>query len=231
MRSSARATSTGSTRPGSRCSAPGRRASGRPSWTATPNGSGPTMRAGRQNRGAGRGHRKTRKNYGKARRKYRNRRDCPMPDQPAAIEPVRKTVTVPASPQRAFELFTAGISEWWPLATHSVGQDQAAGVVFGEGVGGEITESLADGTASVWGTGTRWEPPRLVAYTWHAGTPAAEASSVEGTFTPGGLAGSPARRGWGGPGPRPAWGPALPRPARAARAAAGMCVRSPLVVL
>jgi len=109
-----------------------------------------------------------------------------MPDQPAAIEPVRKTVTVPASPQRAFELFTAGISEWWPLATHSVGQDQAAGVVFGEGVGGEITESLADGTASVWGTVTRWEPPRLVAYTWHAGTPAAEASSVEVTFTPGG---------------------------------------------
>jgi uncharacterized protein YndB with AHSA1/START domain len=109
-----------------------------------------------------------------------------MPDQPTPIEPVRKTVTVPASPQRAFELFTAGIGEWWPLATHSVGQQQAAGVVFGEGVGGEIVESLADGTASVWGTVTRWQPPHLVAYTWHAGTPVAEASTVEVTFAPAG---------------------------------------------
>jgi uncharacterized protein YndB with AHSA1/START domain len=109
-----------------------------------------------------------------------------MPDQPRPAEPVRKTVTVPASPQRAFELFTAGIGEWWPLATHSVGQDQATGVVFGSGVGGTIVESLADGTTSVWGTVTRWEPPHLVACTWHAGTPVAEASSVEVTFTPGG---------------------------------------------
>ena len=109
-----------------------------------------------------------------------------MTDPPTSIEPVRKTVTVPASPQRAFELFTACISEWWPLATHSVGKDQATGVVFGEGVGGAITESLADGTTSVWGTVTRWEPPYLLACTWHAGTPVTEASAVEVTFTPAG---------------------------------------------
>jgi hypothetical protein len=46
---------------------------------------------------------------------------------------------VPAATERAFELFTAGIGEWWPLATHSVGQDQATSVVFGEGVGGNIS--------------------------------------------------------------------------------------------
>jgi uncharacterized protein YndB with AHSA1/START domain len=99
--------------------------------------------------------------------------------------PVRKTVTVPVTPQRAFELFTARIGEWWPLATHSVGGDQAVGVVFGEGAGGSIVESLADGTTSVWGTVTRWDPPHGVAFTWHAGTPAAEATSVEVTFIPG----------------------------------------------
>ena len=38
-------------------------------------------------------------------------------------------------------------------------------------------------TTSVWGTVTRWEPPRLVAFTWHAGTPEAEATRVEVTFT------------------------------------------------
>jgi len=54
--------------------------------------------------------------------------------------PVRKTVPVPVSPQRAFELFTARFGEWWPLATHSVGEDQATGVVFGEGIGGAIVE-------------------------------------------------------------------------------------------
>lgn len=98
--------------------------------------------------------------------------------------PVRKTVTVPVPPQRAFELFTARFGEWWPLATHSVGEDQAKGVVFGEGIGGRIVESLADGTTSVWGTITSWDPPHSVACTWHAGTPVAEATSVEVTFTP-----------------------------------------------
>jgi hypothetical protein len=28
------------------------------------------------------------------------------------------------------ELFTARIGEWWSLATHSFGEDQATGVVF-----------------------------------------------------------------------------------------------------
>jgi uncharacterized protein YndB with AHSA1/START domain len=98
-------------------------------------------------------------------------------------EPVRKAVTVPAAAPRAFELFTAHIHEWWPLATHSVGAEQAAGVTFGAGPGGEITETLADGSTSVWGTVTDWEPPHRVAFSWHAGTPAAEATRVEVTFT------------------------------------------------
>jgi hypothetical protein len=29
------------------------------------------------------------------------------------------TVTVPVTPQRAFELFTADIGEWWPLTQNS----------------------------------------------------------------------------------------------------------------
>jgi uncharacterized protein YndB with AHSA1/START domain len=99
--------------------------------------------------------------------------------------PIRKTVTVPVTPPRAFELFTARIGEWWPLATHSVGDGQATSVVFGAGIGGAITESLADGSTSVWGTITGWDPPHGVAFTWHAGTPVTQATSVEVTFTPG----------------------------------------------
>ena len=106
-----------------------------------------------------------------------------MPGDLTPAEPVRKAVTVPAAPPRAFELFTAHIQEWWPLETHSVGAGKAAGIVFGEGAGAEIVETLADGTTSVWGTVTQWEPPHRVAFTWHAGTAKAEATRVEVTFT------------------------------------------------
>jgi uncharacterized protein YndB with AHSA1/START domain len=106
-----------------------------------------------------------------------------MPSNLTSIEPVRKAVTVPAAPQRAFELFTAYIQEWWPLETHSVGGEHAAGVVFGEGVGAAIVETLADGSTSVWGTVTDWEPPHRVAFTWHAGHAVADATCVEVTFT------------------------------------------------
>lgn len=108
-----------------------------------------------------------------------------MSEQANDIMPVRKAVTVPVPPQSAFELFTARFGEWWPLATHSVGADQAASVVFGAGIGGSIVETLADGSTSAWGTITGWDPPHGVAFSWHAGTPAEEATSVEVTFTAG----------------------------------------------
>ena len=106
-----------------------------------------------------------------------------MPGHLTAIEPVRKTVTVPTAPPRAFELFTAHMHEWWPLATHSVGTEDAVSVTFGEGAGAAIIETAADGTASVWGTVTHWEPPHRVAFTWHPGTAETEATRVEVTFT------------------------------------------------
>jgi uncharacterized protein YndB with AHSA1/START domain len=109
-----------------------------------------------------------------------------MPSDLTSVEPVHKSVTVPAAAQRAFELFTAHIQEWWPLKTHSVGLEHAGGVAFGEGVGGAIIETLADGTTSVWGTVTRWDPPHRVAFTWHAGTPESQSTLVEVTFTPAG---------------------------------------------
>jgi uncharacterized protein YndB with AHSA1/START domain len=99
-----------------------------------------------------------------------------------SIEPVRKSVTVPADPVRAFEIFTAHIQDWWPLDTHSVGLGQAVGLAFGEGAGATITETLADGSTTAWGTITGWDPPHRVAFTWHPGQPEAEATSVEVTF-------------------------------------------------
>jgi uncharacterized protein YndB with AHSA1/START domain len=102
----------------------------------------------------------------------------------SSIAAVRKVVTVETTPERAFALFTGGIQQWWPLRTHSVGEQQAAGVSFGEGIGGTIVETLADGTTALWGRVTRWEPPHLVAFTWHPGNPESEAGEVRVTFTP-----------------------------------------------
>ena len=67
-----------------------------------------------------------------------------MPGNLTSVEPVRKSVTVPATPQRAFELFTAHMQEWWPLRTHSVGAEDAVGVAFGAAVGASIVETMAD---------------------------------------------------------------------------------------
>ena len=106
-----------------------------------------------------------------------------MPSNVTAAEPVRKSVTVPAAPQRAFELFTAHMHEWWPLSTHSVGAEDAVGVTFGHGAGAVIVETAADGRTSVWGTVTVWEPPHCVAFTWHPGAVETEATHVEVTFT------------------------------------------------
>ena len=106
-----------------------------------------------------------------------------MPSHVTSAEPVSKSVTVPAAPQRAFELFTAHFHEWWPLATHSVGIQDAVSVAFGQEAGAAITETLTDGTTCRWGTITHREPPHRVAFSWHPGTPPTEATSVEVTFT------------------------------------------------
>ena len=95
-----------------------------------------------------------------------------------------KTVRVPQAPVDAWRLFVDEIGAWWPLATHSVGRDDAVRVSIETAIGGEVVETMADGTTAVWGTVTVFEPPRRVAFTWHPGTPVAEATHVEVTFEP-----------------------------------------------
>ena len=82
---------------------------------------------------------------------------------------LRKTIEVAAAPDRAFSLFTEGMAGWWPMRTHSVGEDRAETVVFEPGVGGRIYERTLDGDEHVWGTVTAWEPPGRVVFTWHPG--------------------------------------------------------------
>jgi uncharacterized protein YndB with AHSA1/START domain len=92
-------------------------------------------------------------------------------------------VRVKGSVEAAFRLFTAGINGWWPLASHSVCQKDAAACAVEGWVGGRFFERDLDGKEHVWGTVTAWEPPERLAFTWHPGRGPESAQSVEVRFS------------------------------------------------
>ena len=100
------------------------------------------------------------------------------------LEPLVKTVVVPTTPEQAFEVFTAEMAAWWPLRTHSVGQEKATDVRLEGAVGGRIVEYDADGPIGYWGTVSDWDPPKTVSFTWHPGTDPKQAGHVTVTFRP-----------------------------------------------
>jgi uncharacterized protein YndB with AHSA1/START domain len=82
-----------------------------------------------------------------------------------AVEPVRKTIRVRATPQRAFDVFTAGMGRWWP-PTHSIGSAKLADVVLEPKVGGRWYERGEDGTTCTWGKVLAFEPPSRLVLAW-----------------------------------------------------------------
>jgi uncharacterized protein YndB with AHSA1/START domain len=84
------------------------------------------------------------------------------------IAPVRKTVRVKASPQTAFEVFTAGIDRWWPK-THDIGTAPLRESVIEPFVGGRWYSKHADGTEAVIGHVLVWQPAERFACTWEIG--------------------------------------------------------------
>ncbi len=97
---------------------------------------------------------------------------------------LRKSVTVRCSVEEAFRVFTEGIGSWWPLQTHSVGEDRAQTCVLEGRVGGRFFERQEGGAEEVWGTVTAWEPPQRLAFTWHPGRDESTAQEVVLRFTP-----------------------------------------------
>ena len=82
--------------------------------------------------------------------------------QPAAI---RKTFTLRATPERAFQVFTAGFGGWWPR-THYVGDSPLTGAVIEPRAGGRWYERDARGRESEWGTVLSYEPPHRLLLGW-----------------------------------------------------------------
>ena len=85
----------------------------------------------------------------------------------STIESVRKSVTVRATQERAFEVFTAGFGDWWPLASHHTGGEEAVTAVVEPRAGGRWFERAASGAESDWGRVLVWEPPSRVVFAWH----------------------------------------------------------------
>jgi uncharacterized protein YndB with AHSA1/START domain len=106
-----------------------------------------------------------------------------MSEDAPTFTPVRKSVLVKATPDRAFRRFTAEIATWWPLRSHSLGGDDSESVQMEERVGGRILERIRGGREACWGTVTAWEPPHRVAFTWHPGHDPSQAQDVEVRFT------------------------------------------------
>jgi uncharacterized protein YndB with AHSA1/START domain len=79
--------------------------------------------------------------------------------QTIAPAPVRKTLTIKASPARAFEVFTGGIDRWWPRSHHT-GEGELKKVIVEPREGGRWYEETTVGTESEWGKVLAWEPPQ-----------------------------------------------------------------------
>ena len=81
------------------------------------------------------------------------------------IAPVRKTIRVKAPLKHAFEVFTSGLTRWWPH-DHSVGKQPIAKVLMEPRLGGRWLEISKDGTETPVATITHWEPPHRLVLLW-----------------------------------------------------------------
>jgi len=101
--------------------------------------------------------------------------------------PVKKSISVRATPERAFDVFTQRFDAWWPR-THSIGDAPLKEAVIEGRIGGRWFGRLENGTEAEWGDVLAWEPPRRVLLAWRIGAnwqyDPDLTTEVEVTFTP-----------------------------------------------
>jgi uncharacterized protein YndB with AHSA1/START domain len=102
---------------------------------------------------------------------------------------VKKSVTVNASVQHAFDVFTRGFDGWWPRS-HHIGKSPMKEAIIESGVGGRCYTKQEDGTESDWGQILEWDPPNRfvmawqITHEWGYEPDLTKSSEVEIRFTP-----------------------------------------------
>lgn len=96
------------------------------------------------------------------------------------LDPIRRTFTVPASPDVAFEVFTVGMGSWWDPA-YTPDAASFDGIEVGPEVGDPVTMVHGD-SAYTFGNVTVWEPGQRFGQTFWLAMDPAHPSTVEARF-------------------------------------------------
>ncbi|MEZ5356186.1 MAG: SRPBCC domain-containing protein [Bryobacteraceae bacterium] len=96
---------------------------------------------------------------------------------------IEKSVILHCDPERAFALFTASISDWWPK-THRLSKDPES-VLTMESTG-RFWERATDGREVELGRVLLWEPPARIVMDFYLGTNPNQPTEVEILFSPSG---------------------------------------------
>ena len=98
---------------------------------------------------------------------------------------IRRSVTVKAPVERAFDVFTREVATWWPLEEYSIRASQGAGrpqeLHLELREGGRFYERT-DGEELPWGSVLAYEPPRRILIEWRV-NPESPPTEIEVTFT------------------------------------------------
>jgi uncharacterized protein YndB with AHSA1/START domain len=104
-------------------------------------------------------------------------------------------ITVPVPPERAFSLFTEGMTSWWP-PEYTWAQRTLEEIAIEPREGGHCFERGPHGFRCDWGRVVTCQPPARIAFTWQISPQRvpqpdpARASLVEVRFTPEGDSGT-----------------------------------------
>jgi uncharacterized protein YndB with AHSA1/START domain len=78
---------------------------------------------------------------------------------------VRKSISVEASQEHAFKVWTEGLDSWW-RRDHHIGEAEMAEAVLEPREGGRVYERGVDGSECDWGRVLVFEPPSRLVVSW-----------------------------------------------------------------
>ena len=103
------------------------------------------------------------------------------------LDPIIKTIVVPCSREKAFDVFVNEMGSWWPLDKRSMSKvhsgKPAKSLRIEPKQGGKIVEIGHDDTEHHWGTINSYDPHDSLSMDFHMGLPPDSASLVEVRFT------------------------------------------------